>query len=193
MPIKVTDDDSGKEIEAFTAEELEAEKAKIQAEADAKVAAAEAHTKEKLDEFLKGKQGIDAKEQELNAKVEEAKQTAAAAALKVEEERQARFGALKNYIFEQYGGADPETKKKLEESWDLINVPITNEEDVKKRVKLAADMAGLSGGAVVQPSYGMPVGGGYAPNFNKPAGDAAANHDAFLNELGLQDLKKPQA
>lgn len=192
MPITV-ENDEGKEVQAFTAEELEAEKAKIQAEADAKVAAAEAHTKTKLDEFMKGKQGVELKEQEFNAKIEEAKKMSETATAKVEEERQARFGALKNYIFEQYGGNDPETKKKLEEAWDLVNVPITNEDDVKRRVKLSADLAGLSNGPKMEMNYGMPVGGGYAPQFNKPVSDAAANHDKFLNELGLQDLKKPQA
>lgn len=192
MPIKVESDD-GAEVEAFTKEEMEAEKKKIQDEANAKIAANEEHLKTKLDDFNKVKSGAELKEQEFNTKIEEAKKISEGAVAKVEEERQARFTALKNYIFEQYGGQDPEVKKKLEEAWELVNVPVTNEEDVKRRVKLSADMAGLSAGPKMEAGYGMPVGGGYAPNFKKVDTDAAVNHAQFLNELGLQDLMPPKA
>ena len=84
-------------------------------------------------------------------------------------------------------------REKLDKSWDLINVPVNNDEDVKQRAKLAADLAGLGDGHAAPASYSMPVGGGYAPTFNKVDTDAAADHETFLREVGMEHLIKPKS
>jgi len=192
MP-KIIEDDNGNELTVYTAEELASERSKVEEEYKGKLAEKDEHVKKKLDEFMQGKKSVEqlsaeaeAKQKEVDAKIDGANKLAQDAIAKADAERQARLFAIRDYMFEQYGSTDPEVKKKLLEGWDLANVPMDNEENIKRRVQVAASIAGVNGQVAVNPVYGAPFSVGYAPQFNqKKEGVSDAEHELFKQELGL--------
>ena len=199
MPINIQDDSTGEDKEVFTKEELETKAREVEEQYKKQLEEKETHYKTKIDEFVKGKQGVESKEKEVESKqkewedkIAEARKISEDAVQKVEAERVARFNALKNHIFEQYGGTDPDVKKKLEEKWELINVTITSDDDVKKRAQLTAELAGLNVGTVGTQQFigGSSFGGGYAPSFEKKQGASPEEYNRFKSELGLDDIGK---
>lgn len=208
MPRTITDDE-GNDIEVFTPEEVEAQQAakvaEIEAAKQAEIERLEAekaeiekalaekdeHVKQKLDEFISGKKSVEQKEKtleeqqaELAARLKEIEEKSAA---DLAAERNARFNSLKNFMFQQYGAQDEEIKQKLEESYDLINVDVTDEAALQRRVEAAARLAGV-GSPGQKPTLYPGVGGGAAPDFSDAAKktDEAADLDMFQKSLGLK-------
>ena len=168
----ITNDD-GTETEVFTKEEVEAQ-----------LAEKDAHVKAKLDEFQKGKSSQDLKDQERDTAIAEAKRIADEASNRAIEAENRRQGQVKQYYIDTYAGGDPEMAKKLAENFDLINVEIKSDDDIKRRIELAANMSGVH----AQPNFAptMPQYGGYAPTFNKDETVSEAEHESFLKEVGLK-------
>lgn len=196
MP-KVIEDDAGNDVTVYTAEELEAAKTQVATEYQGKLAEKDEHVKKKLDEFIQGKKSVEqlaaeqeAREKATDEKISAANALAQQAVEKAEFEKTARLTALRDYLFERYGGSDPEVKKKLMEGWDLANVPMDNEDNIKKRVQVAASIAGVSGDTGGSASmYGPPMSGGYAPDFTqKKETLSEAEHEAFKKEFGLDSF-----
>lgn len=195
MP-KIVENQDGAEETLYTPEEVQAEadrkaaekEAAVKAEYEAKLAEKDEHHKKKLDEFVQGKKGIDEKEKEWNEKIETTKKTADEALTQLQQEKAARLNTVKEFMFEGYGATDPEIKKKLQEEYDLLNMPATTDEEIKARTIKAARNAGLASGA---PSgFSVPMGGGYAPTFKRDEGLKDSDHDSFLKETGLGDFGK---
>ncbi len=172
---KIIKNDDGTEEEVFTKAEL-----------DAQLAEKDAHVKQKLDEFQTGKSAQELKDIEHKTALDEAKRIAdeALALGRTSEER--RVGSIKEFIMDQYTGGDAELKKKLTEGWDLINLPITGDEDIRKRIELAANAVGLTGpgsAGVVVPAHG----GGMPPSFQKKTDKTVTEEEnkAFREATGL--------
>ncbi len=171
---KIITNDDGTETEVFTKEEVEAQ-----------LAEKDAHVKAKLDEFQKGKSSQELKDQEREAAIAEAKRVADEAnnrAIEAETRRQAQ---VKQYYIDTYANGDPEMAKKLAEGYDLINVEIKSDEDIKRRIELSANMAGVN---APQAAFApvMPAYGGYAPSFQKTESLSEEEHNRFLSETGLK-------
>ncbi len=184
------EDDAGNEIEVFTAAEVAEQKAALEATHKAALEDKEQHVKKKLEEFQTGKTAAELKEKEWESKIEAATRIAEEAKAHGQTESQKRIDELKSYTMEQYGGADPEIKKKLEDAYAIINKDTATDADVVERVRLAAAMSGLTGGvSTVNPG----IYGGYAPSV-KSANEqgAAADYDKFTDALGLSDFIKPK-
>lgn len=191
MPIKHEKDD-GEEIEVYTAEEKAAEIAKIEADYQAKLAEKDEFMKKKTEEFVLGKKSVEhketEKEKEWNEKFEATKKLAEEAVAKAELEKNARLIAVRDFVFNQYGANDAETKKKLSDAWDLVNMPMDNEEQIKERARVAASIAGVGSVQVNSPVMGAPFSGGYAPTFKREEGLKEEDHDRFKHELGLGNI-----
>lgn len=190
MP-KIIENDKGDEETVYTKEELDAiESAKEKEIADLKAKAESdaAHYKTKIDEFANGKKGFDEKltekEKEWNEKLEATKQTADETRAALENEKKARLDVVKNVMFEGYVGEDADGKKKLQEEYDLLNMPATTEDEIKARAIKAARNAGLSN-SVSAPNYSAPFSGGHAPSFSRNEGLKETEHNQFLKEVGL--------
>lgn len=185
----------GEDVTVFTQEEIDAKAAEVaaakeaeKAELQKKMEADAAHYKTKIDEFANGKKGFDEKltekEKEWNDKLEATKQTAEETRSALENEKKARLDVVKNVMFEGYVGEDAEGKKKLQEEYDLLNMPASTEDEIKARAIKAARNAGLSNGTSA-PNYSAPFSGGHAPSFSRNEGLKETEHNQFLKEVGL--------
>ncbi len=186
MPIKVVGED-GVEVEAFTAQEVAAERTKLETEFNGKLEDKDKYVKSKLDEFVKGGQARDLKDKEWETKLEEAKKLGESGLKAAQDSEQKRQDTIKNFVMEQYGGNDPEIKKKLEEGYGLINKEIKTDDDIAERVKLAANMVGVNAG-VKSVNINAPMFGGYAPTVTPPSAEKEADFKNFKEAMGLDDL-----
>lgn len=195
MSKKIVNEETGQEEVVYTQAELDV----IKADADKKMADAEAaatakikenedHLKQKTDEFLKGKNAQELKDIERDKKIEEAKAAADAAGAKAVEAEQKRQDAVRASIVRQYVGEDPKLKERFEESWKMVNLEIKTDDDILKKAELAANMAGLNGTGMSS-AGGMPMSGGFAPNM-KPADKEKkeAEYSTFKNAFGLNEF-----
>lgn len=195
MPIKVTDPDTGVESEAFTIEEMEAQKISIQTEANKKIADNEAHLALKLDEFQKGKNATELeKETEKNktaADIADARRIAEEAAATVRTTEERRVSGLKKMAIERFVGNDPDLTKKMEEAWAVINIPTVDDTDFMKKAEAAANMSGINSAPNIMGA--MPFGGGMPPSFQQKKEVNEAEHTRFRDALGdMNDfLAKP--
>jgi hypothetical protein len=189
MPKLITDD-NGDEIEVFTAEEAQAQAEKVKAEYEAKLAEKDAHVKEKLDQFQKAKGGIDLEKEEIMKKLEletsQAKQLAEQANLAIAQANKAREDMVKEYWIKSVVGEDADAIAKINSNFEMINLEIKSEEDIKRKVEMATNMAGINKINVPHSPF---IGGGYAPN---PAKDPKNNADyqQFLKDTGLDNMLK---
>lgn len=182
MPIKVEGDD-GVEKEVYTTEEMEAERAKMEAEYKGKLEEKDTYVKNKLDEFQKGKQSFELKEIEIKNSIEEAKKLAEEAKNETATERNKRVEIERNHLITSVVGSDPEMKKKLEGA--LENIDKTKVTDLSEQVKLAASMIGVTNNAGFGGNFSLT--GGYAPNFiPKEQKLSDEEHNQFKNALGLE-------
>lgn len=192
MPIKIVDPDTGIESEAFTADEVAAQTKAIQDEAAKKIADNEAHMKEKLDEFQKGKTATELEKEAARAKeladAAESRRIAQEASDTVKASEARRVDALKKMAFQNIVGADPELNKKMEEAWAIINFDTKEDVDFMKKAEMAASMAGIN--AAPNFSGGMSFGGAFPPGF-RPVREKEAEgaYQTFRDNLpGMNDF-----
>lgn len=210
MSQKVVDDE-GKEIEVFTAEEMQEQlairEASLKVEHDKIIADKDAHQAEKLKEFEKAKAGAkgaetDAKGAEANAlaKTEEATKIANEAKTAIETARTNELAAKKNFWIQGAVAGDPELTKRILEKYDLLSgMPSATDAEIMSRVQESVKLAGIN--TVVGVGGGNSFSGGFSFGSGgvPPAGvmtDAKIkehNYEVWKNELGIQDLipKKP--
>jgi hypothetical protein len=187
--------------------QVKAESERLKEEYEGKLADKDKYVKEKLNEFIQGKKGLSEKEKELlrekegisekerewEERLKAIEEKANLATEKVSEERQRRYDSLKEHIFEQYGGRDPELKKKLDAEWDLINIEVTSDEDVKRRAMKAAQNAGLSGGSN---KVFTGFSGSYVPEDKTGEKKKDENYTQFKQAIGVDrifnNLKKDE-
>jgi len=191
----IIQDDNGNDIEVFTAEEVAAKaqadaqaaadaiKAELEAKHQAELAEKDTHLKSKLDEFVKGKKNVDSKEEELNTKMEEIKRIAEEANQKVTQAEIKKNETIKEFWISQTVGSDADLTAKLKAAYDMVNMEVADEKDIATRVKLAANMIGIS--SMETPSFG--ISGGVAPQFPSAAETKSKIDDeTFRKELGLE-------
>lgn len=191
MPIKVKDETTGDMIDAFTAEDLEAakaaEKLRLETEFNGKLKDKDEYVNKKLDEFVKGGQARDLKDKEWEQKLEDTRKLGEEGLKFGKESEQKRQDTIKNFIMEQYGGNDPEIKKKLEEGYALINKEIKTDDDIAERMKLAANMVGINSGTK-SININAPMFGGYAPKVTPPDATKEQDFKDFKEALDLGDI-----
>lgn len=196
MTRTVIDDETGQEVELYTKEELEsfAAEAKKASEAEieaAKKAAEEAERikKEKLDEFMKGKQAADLEKANILSAAEEAKKTASEALAYAQSMKQEALTDVKSSEMTKYVGNDPKLRAELEDACKLINIEIKGKEDVIKLVSLAAQMKGFTGGVKPVGMGGISFSGGYAPRFDATEDrEKDADYQKFKSALGFDSI-----
>lgn len=180
--------DQGEEEIVFSDEEknaeIEAEKAKVIAEYEAKLAEKEAHVKEKLDQFQQAKKGVEMKDEETRKLAEEAKRIAEEAQLSIRASKESELNTRKDYWISTVAGNDAELIKKITESYDMLNLPNTNDKEIAERVQKAVTLAGITQPA----SYNFSMNGMSAPNFQKVVSEqnADASYENFKKELGIK-------
>ena len=181
MPTTIINDD-GNEVEVFTAEELAAQRVELEEKYKKELADKDAHVQEKLSQLKNKEGGIEAVESEAIKKAEEAKTLVEELQNKISENEKSKQETIKNFWISQTTGGDEELTKKLQDAYELINIPITSEADIAQRVTLATQMVGIK--TIEIPSN--PFIGGVAPQFaaSKDA-QADATYDSWKKELGL--------
>lgn len=193
MTIKVVNEE-GVEITAYTEQEIvdreAAKEASVKAEYEAKLLEKDNHLKTKLDEFMKGKNSQEQKDVERDAAIAEAKRIADEASSRATNAEERRQNAIKESFVYQIVGDNPELRAKIEESWNLINIEIKEDTDIKKRVDLAASMSGISNNSEAIFTYGgASMGGGMAPQVKESDKQKKQEeYDRFRSALGLDDF-----
>lgn len=197
MSTKITDD-QGNEFEVYTAEELKAQadaavaarEAVLKTEHDKVLADKDAHVAQKLAEFQQANKGVDAEKDAVKLLAEDAKRIAEEAKTSIAKAEGEALTVKKNYWIRSIVGDDPELTKKIQDNYDLINLPATNDKEISERVQRAVNMAGI--GSVSGPSN-ISFSGGAAPNTIKTEASVADhNYHVWVNELGLQDYSPKQ-
>jgi hypothetical protein len=167
MTMKIADpENEGQEIEVYTVEEMNAQKAEVDA-AKAEADRLQRVSAEKTDNFKKLNDMTEQERAAMSAeKIEILKRTEAAEAKaqgledKYNSDTQARIKNDTEAALAKYHGGNAELKKLLEDNFALINIPETDTASIQKRAAFAANMiAGASGG--VNPL--MQHAGGSAP------------------------------
>jgi hypothetical protein len=152
--------------------------------------------KEKLDEFQKGKTATQLEQETAEtarkASVEAAQKTATEALEFAKGAEQKRLNTIKDSVRQNYVGKDPELTKKFEEAWEIVNFPITKDEDIASKANMVANMIGVNAGMGMDFTFG---GGGHqAPNFQRREGVNETTHKTFRSALpGMDDFLKPNA
>lgn len=178
--------------EVYTPEEVAAEKLKLETEFNGKLEEKDKYVKEKLDQFVKGQQGTEARqaarEKEVDEKLAEAKRIADETAAQLALDQKSRLSMYEDFVIEQYVGTDPELKKKILDAGGIIGIPKDSEANVKAWVSAALKQAGLDATRAPQQ-----IAGGYAPQ-PTPQDEQKKTDDfnKFVDVLGLTPLiKKP--
>jgi len=193
---KTVVDDDGKELTVFTQEEVQAQiaerEAALKAEHDAALAEKEAHQAEKLAQMEKAQSGATKAQKDAQALAEETKKYAEEAKNTVEAAKQEALQTKKSYWIQSVTGGDPELTKKIQENYDLLNMPTTTDAEIQARVQKAVTAAGI--GSVANFNSGISFGGAPAANISPTAqSEKEHNYNVWKNELGIADLvpKKP--
>jgi DNA repair exonuclease SbcCD ATPase subunit len=182
MP-KTIIDDNGDELEVFTAEELEAQKAEIEERHKKELEDKEAHVQEKLSQFKNKENGIANAESEAMQKAEEAKALVESLQNKISETEKNKQDTIKNFYIQQVTGGDAELSKKLMDAYELINMPINSDGDIANRIAMASKMIDIK--TIEIPSSPFPMGG-MAPQFNTAQDNKnGVDHEAWKAQLGL--------
>lgn len=197
-------DKDGNEVEALTPEEAKAQadaaiaaavaakEAELKAAHEAAIAAEKAHTKEKLEQFQQANKGIENEKEVIKTLAEQAKQTAEEAKAAIAAAEAEKIATKKEYWIKSIVGNDPELTKKINDNYELINLPASTDAEIAERVQKAVNMAGI--GAISAP--GSVSFAGAMPTHVAPTEQAAKEHNynVWKNELGLQDfIPKPSA
>ncbi len=154
--IKVTDE-NGNEIEAYTADELAAQKA----ESEVAIAAAKKeletskaeqerlnrHISEQKDNFKKLNEMTEAEKAKFSAeqletmkRVEASEARAKALEDKINKDENDRMASDKEKFLSKYHGGNKELKEALEKNYDLINLVGSSSAIIEERARLAANM-----------------------------------------------------
>lgn len=178
--------DEGEEVVVYTQEEIAAQlaekEAAVKAEYEAKLAEKDAHVKEKLDQFQQAKKSTETANQEALAAAAEAKKLAEEAKLAIEKSKETELNTRKEFWIQSVVGTDTELKKKVEEAYNLLNLPAGNDTEIAQRVEKAIALAGIT--APITPSFSF--GGAVAPNFQKSnEQQKQADYDAWKKDLGI--------
>lgn len=183
MSKTVVNEETGEEEVLYTKAELDA----IEADAAAKVAAAEAEKKEKLDEFLKGKTAQELKEIERERRIEEINKKAEEAEARSKKIEETALEKIKGAEMTKYVGSDAALKAELQAAYDVLSgMPATTDEEIAARMLAAANMKGFNG---PKQSIGGGMGTGYAPRFDATEDRSKdADHQKFLGALGLENI-----
>lgn len=187
MSKTVTNEETGEEEIVYSQAELDA----IKVEADRKIAENEAHTKEKLEEFQKGKTSQELKDIERDNAIKEAKEKSDKAIEMANTTVATARTKVVDYIAQQFVGEDIGLRKKLDDAFSLIEegrkakgLDVKDDKSIQEMMTQAASMSGIGAGQM--PNF--PMGGGYAPNFQKsPSEISDAEHEAFKKATGYVD------
>jgi hypothetical protein len=187
MALKVTDD-SGQDLEVFTAEEktaeIQAAVAAAKAEFEKTLADKDAHQAEKLRQLEEARKGATSEKDNATLLAEEAKKIAEEAKASIEVARKESLDTKRDFFIQSVVGGDPELTKKILENYDLLNMPAGNDAEIQARVQKAVGASGIS--SIRTFNGGMSFGGAMpatAPSNDKSVKDH--NYDVFKNELGL--------
>ena len=157
MPIKVTDDD-GKEIEAFTAADLEAAKKEIMeshgktlAEKEAEIANLKKVSAEKTENFKKyndlteaEKKSFDANTIELMKRNDMTQKQVEELTMKLAEKEKNERDSNKTTILKGLHKDDEKTKKAVEDAYNALSgMPESNQVEIAARASAAAKLAGV--------------------------------------------------
>ena len=190
-------DAEGKELEVFTAEELNAKiaerEAVLKTEYEKTLADAKEHQAKKLDEFEKAKAGAIATQKSAEELAAEAKKYAEEAKATVEASKQEALQTKKQYWIQSVVGGDAELTKRINENYELLAaMPASTDAEIQARVQKAIQAAGI--GSVASFSQSLSLGGA-APANVTPTEKSIKDHnyEVWKNELQIQDLvpKKP--
>lgn len=180
---KIIIDDEGNEIEVFTAEELESQKAEIEERYKKELADKEAHVQEKLSQLKNKEGGIEAVESEAIKKAEEAKALAESLQSKIAETEKSKQETIKNFYIAQITGGDKDLTEKLTKAYDMINLEINSDGDIANRITMASNLAGIK--TIEIPTSPFPMGG-VAPQFNTQKDNAdSQSYEDFKQQFGL--------
>lgn len=163
------------------------------AELDAQLAEKDAHVATKLAEFQTGKTAQELKDIERDAAIKTAQDAAEAAKTAANDYIATARSKVVNFVAEQFVGTDVELRKKLDESFSLIEegrkakgLDIKDDSSIQEMMRQAANMSGLNA-TVSMPNMGG-FGSGYAPSFQPKAGEVSdAEHEMFLKATGYKD------
>jgi len=149
--------ETGEEIEVFTKEEVdektstlaekEAEIEKLQKEYEAlqKVSAEKTENFKKLNEMTaEEREAMSANQIEIFKRNEKLEDEINLLKSKVDTKSQQEIAEKKNALLSQFAGEDEELKKKLEESWDLLNIDGVDNETLARKAELSASMVGIT-------------------------------------------------
>lgn len=162
MPFKVTDE-SGKEIEVYSAEEVaardkEVETFKTEAEAKAKEATEARAEAEKANRVLaekninfkryqdmneEEKKALTAKDIENIQRAEAAEKKALDLEQRYDNDKKAERESLKTKAIDAYSKGDEDLKKKLTENYDLVKIDGVDQDSIQRKVELSYNMLGL--------------------------------------------------
>ena len=188
MPTTIVNNE-GEEIEAFTSEEVQAEK-DATAKANEELAEAQA-------ELLKANEKLGKLEgKDLNfAKLREQKEDAESRVEKIKQDMEVSLGNFKkeivegvnkDYYTETLGGLsgdDEELKKKIEFEYNRLNDPINGKEDISKKLRDAYALATHVEDAGAFNVAAVSSGGAARPKFRQ-AGSFTDDEKAFGKKLG---------
>ena len=194
---KVFTDEEGKEITAFTQEEVDAQivarETALKTEHDAAIAEKEAHQAEKLAQMEKVQAGAAKAEKNAQTLAEETKKYAEEAKATVEASKAEALQTKKAFWIQSVVGGDAELTKKILENYELLGgMPVTNDAEIQARVQKAVNASGI--GNVASYNSGISLGGASAANVMPSAqSEKEHNYEVWKNELGITDLvpKKP--
>lgn len=181
----ILDDDGNEEI-VFTQEEITAQlmekEAAMKAEYEAKLADKDAHVKDKLYQFEQAKKSAEQLHAEAMAGVAEAKKLAEEAKMSVTQSKESELSVRKDYWVQSVAGGDADLKAKIEEAYNMLNLPAGTDKEISERVQKAVSLAGISHISTPNLSFG----GSMAPNF-QAAGEQSkeAAHEAWKKEYGI--------
>lgn len=177
MPFKYVNDE-GEEVEAYTADEITAERtARETAVADAQ----EARTAlaAKTNDIVNMRQGFkklaDMNDEE-KAKLSEEQRITMQRLETVEAARQRDLEEGKEALFNSLAGNDEKVKEKLKEKYALVQMPESSLEEIRARMNSVSTWAFAELGMVNnQPVAPVLPGGGGAPVFTPPGGKGFAD------------------
>lgn len=192
MPKVEKNEETGAEETFYTQAELDA----IKAENDKALADKDEHVKNKLKEFETGKTAQELKDIERDKQIQEAKEKAEKAETTANNTVEESRKKVKDFFVSQLVGEDADLKKKLDDSLKIVEagrsasgLDIKSDDAIKEMTIQAANMAGI--GASALPNF--PMGGGYAPSFQKSTAEVSdAEHEEFLKATGYQKPPEPK-
>lgn len=179
--------DEGEEVVVLTQAEVDAQMAEkeaaMKAEFEKQLAEKDAHVKEKLGQFQQATKSAEQLHAEAMAGIAEAKRIAEEAKVSVAQSKESELLIKRDFYIQSIAGNDPDLKKKLEDSYSLINMPATTDAEIQERLQKAITLAGVTHAS----SHSMSFGGAVAPQANansQQQRDAA--HEEWKRSLNIK-------